>query len=95
MTYLLIRPCTPQSPGPMGRDFYEMMADASIDEYDPSFTRFIAEALIARDGPQEITTRADELGLSPIAKDVAVAACAATACDCSTLDTRMIYEARQ
>ena len=72
-----------------------MMADASTDEYDPSFSRFIAEALIARDGPQEITTRADELGLSPIAKDVAVAACVATACDCSTSDLRIIHETPQ
>jgi len=69
-----------------------MMIDASIDEYDPTFTRFVAEALIARDGPQEISTRAEELGLSPVAKDVAVAACVATACDCSTINHRVIYE---
>jgi hypothetical protein len=79
----------------MGRDIREMMADALTDEYDPTFTRFIAEALIARDGPQEITTRADELGLSPVAKDVAVAACAATACDCSNIHDRVIYETRR
>jgi hypothetical protein len=60
-----------------------MMADASFDEFEPTFTRFVAEALIARDGPQEISARADRLGLSPVAKDVAVAACVATACDCS------------
>lgn len=61
-----------------------MMADASFDEYEPTFTRFIAEALIARDGPQEISERARRLGLSSIAKTVAVAACVGTACDCST-----------
>lgn len=61
-----------------------MMAEASIDEFEPTFTRFIAEALIARDGPREISVRADQLGLSPVAKDVAVAACVGTACDCST-----------
>ena len=59
-----------------------MMADALIDEFDPTFSRFIAEALVARDGPQEISARADELGFSHTAKDVAVAACVATACDC-------------
>ncbi|MDQ2682080.1 MAG: hypothetical protein M3Y37_00995 [Chloroflexota bacterium] len=59
-----------------------MMVDAAVDEFEPTFTRFIAEALIKRDGPQEICARAEELGLSPVAKDVAVAACVATACDC-------------
>ena len=70
-----------------------MMADASYDEHDPTFSRFIAEALISRDGPQEISARAEELGLSPVAKGVAVAACVATACDCSTINARVIYEA--
>ena len=64
-----------------------MMADAYFDEFEPTFTRFIAEALIARDGPREISVRADQLGLSPVAKDVAVAACVATACDCSSAPT--------
>ena len=72
-----------------------MMVDASFDEYDPTFTRFIAEALIARDGPQEISQRAEELGLSPVAKDVAVAACVATACDCSTANPRVIHESHR
>jgi hypothetical protein len=65
-----------------------MMADASFDEFEPTFTRFIAEALIARDGPQEISQRAERLGLSPVAKDVAVAACVATACDCASTGSR-------
>jgi hypothetical protein len=60
-----------------------MMAEASIDEFDPTFSRLVAEALIARDGPQEISARAEELGFSPVAKEIAVAACVATACDCS------------
>jgi hypothetical protein len=59
-----------------------MMVDASFDEHDPTFSRFVAEALIARDGPGEITAKAEELGLSPVAKTVAVAACVSTACDC-------------
>ncbi len=60
-----------------------MMAEASLDDFDPTFSRLIAEALIARDGPQEIFARAEELGFSPVAKGIAVAACVATACDCS------------
>jgi hypothetical protein len=58
-----------------------MMADASFDEMDLPFSRFVAEALIARDGPDEISARAEELGLSPVARDIAVCACAAAACD--------------
>lgn len=72
-----------------------MMVDASIDEHDPSLTRLIAEALISRDGPEEISARAEELGLSPVAKDVAVAACVGTACDCSTIQTRINFESPQ
>jgi hypothetical protein len=64
-----------------------MMADASFDENEPTFSRFVAEALIARDGPVEITARAEELGLSPIEKEIAVCACVATACDCSVIDS--------
>ena len=60
-----------------------MMADASFGGQDLVFSRFVAEALIARDGPQEISTRAEELGLPEIAREVAVAACVGTACDCS------------
>ena len=60
-----------------------MMADASFGGYDLTFSRFVAEALIARDGPQEISDRADELGLPEVARDVVVAACVGTACDCS------------
>ena len=70
-----------------------MMADASLDELDPTFSRFIAEALIARDGPQEISARAEELGLSPIEKTIAVCACAATACDCSSIVSWTVSEA--
>ena len=62
-----------------------MMVDASFDEHDPTFSRFVAEALIARDGPRKITAKAEELGLSPVAKSVAVVACVATACDCGAL----------
>lgn len=72
-----------------------MLADALHDDYDQSFSRFIAEALIARDGPQEIIVRADQLGLSPVAKDVAVAACVATACDCANQNENVAFGARR
>lgn len=65
-----------------------MMADASFDSYDLTFSRFVAEALIARDGPQEISARAEQLGFPPTAKDVVVAACVSTACDCSKIQRR-------
>ena|SRR5687767_412224 len=95
VTYWLIRRSAPLASDLLGRDFRDMMIDSSIDEYDPTFTRFVAEALIARDGPQEISTRAEELGLSPVAKDVVVAACVGTACDCSTTTNRVVYETRR
>jgi len=70
-----------------------MLADASFDAYELPFSRFVAEALIARDGPQEISDRADRLGLPPVARDVAVAACVGTACDCSLMQLEDATEA--
>ena len=72
-----------------------MMAEASFEDYDSSFSRFIAEALIARDGPQEISVRAELLGLSPEAKQVAVAACVATACDSTDQVQHLAFSARR
>jgi hypothetical protein len=63
------------------RTTHGMMDIASFDEQDSPLSRCIAEALIARDGPQDIFSRAEKLGLSPIASKIAVTACAATACD--------------
>ena len=40
-----------------------MLADASFDAYELSFSRFVAESLIAREGPEQISDRADRLGL--------------------------------
>jgi hypothetical protein len=76
-----------------GRDFRDMMADASFVGDDLTFTRFVAEALIARDGPQEISARAVELGLPELARDVAVAACVGTACDCSNVQPHDLMDA--
>jgi hypothetical protein len=58
------------------------MADyVSFDGAESSLSRIIAEALIARDGPQDIIDKTEKLGLSPVASQVAVTACAQTACD--------------
>jgi hypothetical protein len=70
-----------------------MMADASFGGQDLIFSRFVAEALIARDGPEEISTRAEELGLPEIAREVAVAACVGTACDCSLVQSQDFLDA--
>jgi hypothetical protein len=70
-----------------------MMADASFDAHDLTFSRFVAEALIARDGPHEISARADELGLPEVAREVAVAACVGTACDCSFVQQQDLLDA--
>ena len=77
----------------LGRDRRDMLADASFDAYELPFSRFVAEALIARDGPQEISDRADRLGLPLVARDVAVAACVGTACDCSLMQLEDATEA--
>ena len=77
----------------LGRDRRDMLADASFDAYELPFSRFVAEALIARDGPQEISDRADRLGLPLVARDVAVAACVGTACDCSLIQLEDATEA--
>jgi len=70
-----------------------MLADASFDAYELSFSRFVAESLIAREGPEQISDRADRLGLPPVARDIAVAACVGTACDCSHLQLQDASEA--
>jgi hypothetical protein len=58
------------------------MADyVSLDTSETTLSRIIAEALIARDGPQDILDKTEKLGLSPVACQVAVTACAQTACD--------------
>lgn len=50
-------------------------------ESSPRPSRFIAEALIGRHGPRQITARANDIGLPKPLTKVIVAACAATATD--------------
>lgn len=56
--------------------------------HDPRPSRLIAEALVARHGPQAITTRATMLGLSHRLTRVMVAACGATAVDAPVVTKR-------
>ena len=72
-----------------------MAENVSFDEFDASFSRFIAEALIARNSPREIVDRGEQLGLSPVACNVAVTACAATACDPTDKVRSVAFRARK
>ena len=47
----------------------------------PPVSRVIAEALVRRQGPLRIVTRATRLGLSPVLTRAVVVACAASALD--------------
>ena len=47
----------------------------------PPVSRVIAEALVRRQGPSRIVTRATRLGLSPVLTRAVVVACAASALD--------------
>jgi hypothetical protein len=58
-----------------------MLAQAPQQEVAPRLSRLVAEALIERHGPRLIQRRAKEIGLPAPVAEVAVAACAATACD--------------
>ncbi|HQY31065.1 MAG TPA: hypothetical protein PK691_07250 [Thermomicrobiales bacterium] len=72
------------------------MADyVSFDGSETTLSRIIAEALIARDGPQDIISKAEKLGLSSVASKVAVTACAATACDCVVEVQQVAFSARR
>jgi hypothetical protein len=53
--------------------------DGTFSPHRPS--RFIAEALVARDGPTQIAARAAALGLSRQLTQVIVCACTSTAID--------------
>jgi hypothetical protein len=59
-------------------------------ESSPRPSRFIAEALIGRHGPRQITARANDIGLPTPLTKVIVAACAATATDSSAPKSRRL-----
>ena len=54
----------------------------------PPVSRVIAEALVSRQGPSRIVTRATRLGLSPVLTRAVVVACAASALDRDGIVTR-------
>lgn len=58
-----------------------MHTQPNMHESSPRPSRFIAEALIGRHGPRQITARANDIGLPKPLTKVIVAACCATATD--------------
>jgi hypothetical protein len=58
-----------------------MRAPNPAEERTPRVSRVIAEALVRRQGPRRIVTRATRLGLSPVLTRALVVACGASALD--------------
>jgi hypothetical protein len=62
-----------------------MCAPTPAEDHDPRVSRVIAEALVRRQGPRRIVTRATRLGLSPTLTRALVVACGASALDANDL----------
>lgn len=58
-----------------------MRAPIPVENRSPRVSRVIAEALVRRQGPRRIVTRAARLGLSPVLTRALVVACGASALD--------------
>jgi hypothetical protein len=58
-----------------------MRAPIPAEDRPPRVSRVIAEALVRRQGPRRIVTRAARLGLSPVLTRALVVACGASALD--------------
>ena len=58
-----------------------MRARIRPKDRSPPVSRVIAEALVRRQGPSRIVTRAARLGLSPVLTRAVVVACGASALD--------------
>jgi hypothetical protein len=58
-----------------------MLAPLTIGDPTPRPSRVIAEALVGRYGPRQITALSSSLGFPRQLTQVIVAACTATACD--------------
>jgi len=65
-----------------------MRAPYPAEEMSPRVSRVIAEALVRRQGPRRIVTRATRLGLSPVLTRALIVACGACALDVSGPGTR-------
>ena len=75
-----VRP-QPRSPRQSGKGLVSMRAPIRPEDRIPPVSRVIAEALVRRQGPSRIVTRATHLGLSPVLTRAVVVACAASALD--------------
>jgi hypothetical protein len=65
-----------------------MRAPSPAEDRVPPVSRVIAEALVRRQGPGRIVTRATRLGLSPVLTRAVVVACAASALDSDGITAR-------
>lgn len=61
-----------------------MRAPNPAEERETRVSRVVAEALVRRQGPLRIVTRATRLGLSPTLTRAVVVACGASALDTTT-----------
>jgi hypothetical protein len=66
-----------------------MRAPIPAEDRLPPVSRVVAEALVRRQGPRRIVTRATRLGLSPGLTRALVVACGASALDITGLATRL------
>ena len=62
-----------------------MRAPIPAEDRTPRVSRVIAEALVRRQGPRRIVSRATRLGLSPLMTRTVVVACGASALDADRL----------
>jgi hypothetical protein len=69
-----------------GRVF--MRAPIPAEERETRVSRVVAEALVRRQGPRRIVTRATRLGFSPTLTRAVVVACGASALDVDSLPSR-------
>jgi hypothetical protein len=65
-----------------------MRAPNPVDERETRVSRVVAEALVRRQGPRRIVTRATRLGLSPVLTRAVVVACGASALDAESLPAK-------
>lgn len=65
-----------------------MRAPNPVAERETRVSRVVAEALVRRQGPRRIVTRATRLGFSPTLTRAVVVACGASALDMESLQPR-------
>lgn len=65
-----------------------MRAPNPVEVRETRVSRVVAEALVRRQGPRRIVTRATRLGLPPMLTRAVVVACGASALDVESLPAR-------